>query len=287
MSKETDKAELEPSVAAVERTSPEKRTARNMALLGLFAAPWVGFLAMALKPSPRQMWAQRWPTITFVGLYQIALDRCVEIAGLDYLPKTGPVILAGNHINKTAMDAMLLGSKILIERGGLAKFVSQADPPDRMLRHFVRILGNNKGVILPIHEGMTTETMIDFLRNPAAFSREQPILGIFPVGSADSDFETHMKKPWHTSAAVAALETGAPIVPFFVQGLPYDWGPFDMLKAVARPLLGGKAFDFQIRLGAPIRPESFPDRNYADLTERVRQAVLELSASGKQREEND
>src|SRR3989304_1542775 len=93
-----------------------KTSTRNLALLGLLAAPWVGFLAIALRPSPRQMWAQRWPTITFVGLFQIALERCVEIFGLEHLPKTGPVILAGNHINKCANDAMLMGSKILVER---------------------------------------------------------------------------------------------------------------------------------------------------------------------------
>src|SRR6266851_717912 len=152
MSKESDEIEIAGSVASIEK-APEKHTARNLALLGLAAAPWVGFLAIALKPSPRQMWAQRWPTITFVGLYQIALDRCVEIEGLDHLPTTGPVILAGNHINKTAMDAMLLGSKILIKRRGLAKFVSQADPPDRLLKHFVRLLGSAEGVILPVQEG--------------------------------------------------------------------------------------------------------------------------------------
>src|SRR5919197_4900175 len=103
-----------------------KTTARNLALMGLLAAPWVGFLAIALKPSPRQMWAQRWPTITFVGLYQLALDKCVEIDGLEHLPATGPVILAGNHLNRSASDAMLIGSKILVERGQLTKFVSQA-----------------------------------------------------------------------------------------------------------------------------------------------------------------
>jgi hypothetical protein len=49
-----------------------------------------------------------------------------------------PVILAGNHINKTSMDGMLLGSKILVERGVPAKWVSVADPPGLMLKHFVR-----------------------------------------------------------------------------------------------------------------------------------------------------
>jgi 1-acyl-sn-glycerol-3-phosphate acyltransferase len=261
---------------------PEKHTARNLALLGLFAAPWVGLLAMALRPNPRQMWAQRWPTLTFVGLYQIALDRCVEVTGLEHLPKTGPVILAGNHINRTAMDAMLLGSRILVERGGLAKFVSQADPPDRLLKHFVRLLGNSNGVILPIQEGMTTSTMIEFLRNPEAFNRQQPILGIFPAGAADADFETHMSRPWHTSAAVAALETGSPIVPFFIEGLPYHWGPLDMLKAVRGPLLRNKPFDFKIRLGAPIWSDDVrEERGYAELTERIRQAVLQLSLESK------
>jgi 1-acyl-sn-glycerol-3-phosphate acyltransferase len=249
---------------------------RNLAILGLLVAPWVGFLAIALKPSPRQMWAQRWPTITFVGLYQLALDRCVEIHGLEHLPTAGPVILAGNHINKTANDAMLMGSKILVERGGLAKFVSQPDPPDRMLKHFLRLMGKAEGVILPIQKNMTTDTMVEFLRNPEAFGRQQPILGIFPAGSADRDFETHMNRPWHTSAAVAASKTGAPIVPFYITGLPYDWTPFDMLKATCRCLMASKPFALKIRLGPPIFPVA-GETNYPQLTERVRQAVLELA----------
>src|SRR5262249_13124888 len=158
-------------------------------------------------------------------------------------------ILAGNHINKTAMDAMLVGSKILIERGILAKFVSQNKPESRMLQQFLRLMANSEGVILPISPGKTTETMIHFLRNPEAFKRQQPILGIFPVGFADSDFVTHMNKPWRTGAAVAAFETNAPIVPFYVEGLPYHWGPLDMLKSVAHSAVGRKAFEFKIRLG--------------------------------------
>ncbi len=87
-----------------------------------------------------------------------------------------------------------------------------------------------------------------------------------------------MNKPWHTSVAVAALETGAPIVPFFVKGLPYHRGPLDMLKVVARSLIGGKAFKFKIRLGPPIRAEGVKEeRNYNDITERVRQAVRILA----------
>src|SRR5437870_4751882 len=159
-----------------------KTTGRNLAILGLLAAPWVGFLAVALKPNPRRMWAQRWPTLTFVGLYQLALHKCVEIDGLEYLPATGPVILAGNHINKTASDAMLIGSKILSERGRLAKFVSQSDPAGRTLKHFLRLMGDTEGVILTIQKGTTTNTMIRFLQNPRAFGREQAILGIFPAG---------------------------------------------------------------------------------------------------------
>ena len=281
MPDETDGKEIASAVSGLEKGSNGK-TARNLALLGLIAAPWVGFLAIALKPSPRQMWAQRWPTITFVGLYQIALKRCVEIEGLEHLPTSGPVILAGNHINKAAMDAMLLGSRILVERGGLAKFVSQADQADRLLKHFIRLMGITEGVILPIHKGMTTDTMIQFLRNPEAFKRQQPILGIFPVGEADRNFEEHMKKRWHTSAAVAAIETGVPVVPFFIEGLPYHWGPFDMLKAVARCLIGGKAFAFKIRLSPPIRPESLSEpSDHVELTERVRQAVLHLAMDSK------
>src|SRR5215470_9137615 len=95
---DTDLTTSGARVAALEKPLDLKRTSRNLAVLGLLAAPWVSFLAIALKPSPRQMWAQRWPTISFVGLYRLALDRCVEIHGLEHLPSTGPVILAGNHI---------------------------------------------------------------------------------------------------------------------------------------------------------------------------------------------
>jgi 1-acyl-sn-glycerol-3-phosphate acyltransferase len=242
----------------------------------------------ALRRNPRQMWAQRWPTIVFVGLYEIALDRCVRIEGIEHLPKSGPVILAGNHINKTAMDGMLLGSKILRMRGGLSKFVSIADPDGWMLRHFVRLMGESEGVVLPIQKGMTTETMIQFLENPAAFQREQSILGIFPVGEADRDFEKHIRKEWHTSAAVAAYATGAPIVPFYVEGLPYEWGPLDILKAIARAPVAGKPFKFIARLGEPIRGQGSKDeRNYQKLTERVRSSVEELAFRFRQSERQD
>jgi 1-acyl-sn-glycerol-3-phosphate acyltransferase len=266
------------SIARLEKAFAGRTAARNLALFSLLAAPPISFLWIALRPNPRQIWALRWPTITFLGLYQIALDRCVEIEGLANLPDHGPVILAGNHINKTAMDGMLLGSKILTQRGVPAKWVSIADPPSWMLRHFVRVMGQAEGALLPVHKGMTTSKMVEFLQNPEAFQRRQPILGIFPVGDADRDFQKHMSKTWHTSVAVAAVETGAPIVPFFMDGLPYEWGPLDMLKCVAQTLAGGNPFKFRVRLGSPIQPSSLKtDDNYKALMEQVRQAVLSLA----------
>lgn len=266
------------SIARIERAFTGKSAARHLAIFSLLAAPPLSFLWLALRPNPRQIWALRWPTITFLGLYQIALDRCVEIQGLEHLPETGPVILAGNHINRTAMDGMLLGSKILTQRGVPAKWVSIADPPSWVLRHFVQVMGQAEGALLPVHKGMTTKKMVDFLHNPEAFQRRQPILGIFPVGDADRNFETQMAKPWHTSAAVAAVELGAPIVPFYMEGLPYEWGPLDMLKSVAQTLAGGKPFRFKVRFGPPIRPVLLQtESNYKEVMEGVRQAVRSLA----------
>ena len=271
------------SIARLEKVFTGKSAARNLAIFSLLAAPPLSFLWVALRPNPRQIWAMRWPTITFLGLYQIALDRCVEIEGLKHLPESGPVILAGNHINKTAMDGMLLGSKILTQRGVPAKWVSIADPPAWMLRHFVRIMGQAEGALLPVHNGMTTKKMVEFLQHPEAFQRHQPILGIFPVGDADRDFEKHMTKSWHTSAAGAAVETASPIVPFFVEGLPYEWGPLDMLRSVAQSLTGAKPFKFTVRFGLPIYPENLKtESNYREIIERVRQSVLALAAESRQ-----
>jgi 1-acyl-sn-glycerol-3-phosphate acyltransferase len=85
-----------------------------------------------------------------------------------------------------------------------------------------------------------------------------------------------MNRRWHTSAAVAACRTGAPIVPFYIQGLPYNWGPLELLKAASRCFAGTQAFSFKIRLGPCIHPVA-GETNYVELTERVRQAVLELA----------
>jgi hypothetical protein len=65
-------------------------------------------------------------------------------------------------------------------------------------------------------------------------------------------------------------------VPFFIEGLPYNWGPFDMLKAASRALLGIKSFKLTIRLGPPIYPAP-GGTDYVQLTERVRDAVLQLA----------
>jgi hypothetical protein len=51
----------------------------------------------------------------------------------------------------------------------------------------------------------------------------------------------------------------------------------DMLKAVARGIVREKPFEFKVRLGAPIRTEDIGERNYIEMTERVRQAVLQLA----------
>jgi len=94
-----------------------------------------------------------------------------------------------------------------------------------------------------------------------------------------------MQKEWHTSAAVAAYATGAPIVPFFVEGLPYAWGPLDILKAIARSPVAGKPFRFTARLGEPIRAEGAKhEPNYIKLTERVRASVEDLAFGFRQSE---
>ena len=117
-------------IAHVEKAFRGKPATRNFTLFSLLTAHPISFFLIALRPDPRHMWAQRWPTLAFVGLFQIALDRCVEIEGLVYLPETGPVILAGNHINKTSMDGMLLGAKILLERAACPNlFQSPTNPP--------------------------------------------------------------------------------------------------------------------------------------------------------------
>src|SRR5437867_13315076 len=77
------------SIAHIEKALTPENAARNAVLLSLLALPPIGFLYFALRRNPRQICAQRWPAITFICLYQIALDRCVKITGLEYFAGNG------------------------------------------------------------------------------------------------------------------------------------------------------------------------------------------------------
>ena len=103
-----------------------KKAGRNLAVLGLPLMPRSVFLRR-IKPN-RGRCGQRWPTVTFVGLYQLALHKCVEIHGLDHVPQT-VMILAGNHINRRR--TLCLIGWILVERGRLARLYPNPIRPIR------------------------------------------------------------------------------------------------------------------------------------------------------------
>lgn len=137
----------------------------------------------------------------------------VRVHGAERTPRTGPVILAGNHIG--IMDGPLLAvfaprpvhalTKVEVFTGRTGRFLTTCGqvPVDRF------------GV-----DPRAVRTCLALLRDGAA-------LGIFPEGvRGDGSLDR-----FHRGAAYLALVTGAPVVPFTVVGTREPGGHTDSLPA--------------------------------------------------------
>lgn len=126
-----------------------------------------------------------------------------EFEGRDNIPKSGGVILAGNHTNNLDAAIMLAGCKRIVHM--LAKkelFKSKIS--NRFFRSMGCIPVDRK-----IHDENAKSEAIEVLKN-------NEVIGIFPEGTVNRTNDIIM--PFKYGAVSFAMKTGAYIVPFTITG---------------------------------------------------------------------
>lgn len=122
--------------------------------------------------------------------------------GKENIPKTGKIVLAGNHTNN--LDCLLLISSTKRTIHFLAK--------DELIKGPKKVLFKNMGIIpvnRKIHDKNALSKAIETLE-------KNKLIGIFPEGTINKTKDTIM--PFKIGAIKMSNETDCPIVPFIITG---------------------------------------------------------------------
>lgn len=181
----------------------------------------------------------------------------IHVEGLDNVPTEGPAILCANHTS--VIDSFLLPIALRPVWGSRrVLFVGKAEYLDSWkTRHLFPALG-----MIPIDRsgGGASQRALDLAA--AALDRGE-LFGIYPEGTRSRDGRLHKG---HTGPARLALRTGAPLLPIGIIGSRRIQPPGAKLPRIFEPCA--------VRVGRPIRPDHYSDRDHDRLV--LRQITDEL-----------
>ena len=142
-------------------------------------------------------------TLKFIVKPFFMLIHGTKYVGLDNIPKTGPVILAGNHTGNT--DALLM-------LGGPKRIVHMMAKKELFKTKFTNAFFRSMACISvdrSIHDENAKSEAIKVLNDGG-------LIGIFPEGTVNKTNDIIM--PFKYGAVSFAKKTGAYIVPFSITG---------------------------------------------------------------------
>jgi 1-acyl-sn-glycerol-3-phosphate acyltransferase len=133
----------------------------------------------------------------------------IRVSGLSNIPKRGGVVLAGNHI--AFIDSVFVPCVVPRKMTYLvgSNYMSGTSVPGRILGWFLRQIGQ-----LPIDRSGGSASKASLEAGTKAIA-EGAAIGIYPEGSRSRDGRLHRGR---TGVARLLLATGAPVVPFSIQG---------------------------------------------------------------------
>jgi 1-acyl-sn-glycerol-3-phosphate acyltransferase len=163
-------------------------------------------------------------------------------AGIERIPRTGPVILAANHAS--ALDGIMLAYLVARQAGRPTRYLVAVEFFDRRfhgfwLRRFKQI---------PIRRGVGDSGALD---EAVATVRSGAVAGIFPEGTVNPDPDGPLLRG-RTGVARIALEAGAPVIPVGIWGTQARWPRTGL--TFRRPLRPTVALAF----GRPVEPKGHP-----------------------------
>ena len=125
-----------------------------------------------------------------------------KIIGLDNIPKTGKVVLAGNHTNN--LDSVLVAA--------INKRVVHFLAKDSLLKGPKKLIFKHMGIIpvnRSVHDKNALKKAVDTLN-------EEKVIGIFPEGTINKTKDIIL--PFKIGAVKMASETNSKIIPFVITG---------------------------------------------------------------------
>lgn len=170
------------------------------------------------------------------GLLAHALSR-VEVRGLENIPRTGPVILAPNHLH--IADPPILGAFLPRKIYFMAKQEAwEHSFMGRLSRWFEAF---------PVRRG---EVDLAAYRHALKILADGQVLGIFPEGHRSHDGHLQAGQP---GAIILAQRSGAPIVPVAIYGVGEVLGWPGIIRRRPLRINVGQAFH-----PSPARREAIP-----------------------------
>jgi 1-acyl-sn-glycerol-3-phosphate acyltransferase len=187
-----------------------------------------------------------------------------EIRGAAFVPRTGPVIIAANHISFADEIFTPLAARRRVHYFAKAEYFTGPGVRGRLMRALFTGLGQ-----VPVERGdprsaaAVIDVGVDLLRGGAA-------LGIFPEGTRSPDGSLYR---FRTGVARLALRSGAPVVPVGIIGTREVQPPGSRRWHVA---------PVAVHFGPPMyfgdrAADERSARVLRDVTDTIRRAVQELS----------
>lgn len=146
----------------------------------------------------------------FVGVGPIAWWYFrMRWSGREHIPRSGPVILAANHVNHLDPVGVSMGAPRKVVYVAKSKYYSGRGAGGRLLGWFLRAIGQ-----LPI-DPESAQTADPAIATARRLLEAGGVVAIFPEGTRSPDGRLHRG---HTGVARVALPGGVPIVPVGVLG---------------------------------------------------------------------
>jgi 1-acyl-sn-glycerol-3-phosphate acyltransferase len=157
-----------------------------------------------------------------------------KVIGAEYIPQTGGVILAGNHVSVADSFFTPLHLKRRVTYLAKSEYFTEKGLKGRVKKAFFSGLGQ-----VPIDRGGASSAQ-NALNTGVRLLKEGKVLGIYPEGTRSPDARLYKGK---TGVARMALEAGVPVVPLAMIGTDKVhrigskvWHPRRIRLIIGRPL---------------------------------------------------
>ncbi|MFK4099071.1 lysophospholipid acyltransferase family protein [Streptomyces sp. NPDC019531] len=171
-----------------------------------------------------------------------------RVTGLSHVPKSGPVVLAANHLSFSDHIFMTLFVPRSLYFVGKAERLGRRGLRGRLSGLFFRSVG-----MIPVRRDGGRGGVAALELSRELLDRGLAV-GIHPEGTRSPDGRLYRG---HTGAAWLSLATGAPVVPCGLVGTDQVQGPGRLLLRRAR---------FEVHFGQPLSPERYAGREELSLT---------------------